>query len=258
MGQWLSDRLGQQYVVENKPAPAPICRPRRSPRHARWPHAPGDRDPNEMTASCTTPLVQHSARYRAGCLFRRHALCHGGDVVVSGANGFRTDRSRQGQLGKINMALNGTGNLTHVAGEYFKTMAGVDLFHVPYRGEMEARPIGKRPRPGHVRSHHRLARRHQGRQAACARRYDAAARRLAARDADRQRVRAGLRSHCWIGFRRHQWTPAEIICKLNQIVNAGLADPTSRAASSTLHIPMLMSPADHGKLIACEIDNGAR
>ena len=40
--------------------------------------------------------------------------------------------------GKINMASNGTGNLTHVAGEYFKMMAGVDLFHVPYRGEMEA------------------------------------------------------------------------------------------------------------------------
>jgi tripartite-type tricarboxylate transporter receptor subunit TctC len=36
--------------------------------------------------------------------------------------------------GKLNMASSGTGALTHVAGELFKTMAGVDLFHVPYRG----------------------------------------------------------------------------------------------------------------------------
>src|SRR4029077_1917820 len=40
--------------------------------------------------------------------------------------------------GKVNMASNGTGNLTHISGELFKMMAGVDLFHVPYRGEMEA------------------------------------------------------------------------------------------------------------------------
>ena len=40
--------------------------------------------------------------------------------------------------GKINMASNGTGNLTHITGELFKMMAGVDLFHVPYRGELEA------------------------------------------------------------------------------------------------------------------------
>ena len=38
------------------------------------------------------------------------------------------------QPGKINMASAGTGGLTHLAGEMFKTMAGVDLFHVPYRG----------------------------------------------------------------------------------------------------------------------------
>src|ERR1700728_2234327 len=40
--------------------------------------------------------------------------------------------------GKVNMASQGTGTLTHIAGEMFKMMAGVDLLHVPYRGEVEA------------------------------------------------------------------------------------------------------------------------
>ena len=66
--------------------------------------------------------------------------------------------------GKINMASNGTGNLTHVAGEYFKMMAGVDLLsRAVSRRDGGAGRSAIGPGSGHVRSHHRLARRHQGR-----------------------------------------------------------------------------------------------
>ena len=88
--------------------------------------------------------------------------------------------------GKVNMASNGTGNLTDISGELFKMMAGVDLFHVPYRGELEAQadllagraqvmfdPIILAPGPD------------QGRQAPRIGGDDADAHRFAARRADR-------------------------------------------------------------------------
>ena len=69
--------------------------------------------------------------------------------------------------GKVNFTSNGTGNLTHIAGELFKMMAGVDLFHVPvpWRSGGADRPH-RRPRPDHVRSDHFGDRPRQGRQAA--------------------------------------------------------------------------------------------
>ena len=62
-----------------------------------------------------------------------------------------------------------------------------------------------------------------------------------------------------LGLGATSGTPAEIIDKLNQTINAGLADPTLRARFVALgSIPMPMSPADYGKLIAAEIDKWAQ
>ena len=82
--------------------------------------------------------------------------------------------------GQINMTSTGTGNLTHVVGELFKMMAGVDMLHVPGRGEMQAQSdLFGRPGAGHVRSDRLLPRLYQGRPVARARRHrrDAAVRR---------------------------------------------------------------------------------
>ena len=158
--------------------------------------------------------------------------------------------------GKINMASNGTGNLTHVAGEYFKMMAGVDLFHVPYRGEMEAQADLQSGRAQVM--------------------FDPIIASLGAIKAGKLRVLAvttparvaslpdtptvsesvpGYEVTGGLGLGATSGTPAEIIDKLNQTINAGLADPALRARFVALgSIPMPMSPADYGKLIAAEID----
>jgi tripartite-type tricarboxylate transporter receptor subunit TctC len=46
----------------------------------------------------------------------------------------RADRARQGQSGKVTMASFGTGSASHLAGELFKFMAGINMVHIPYRG----------------------------------------------------------------------------------------------------------------------------
>lgn len=154
------------------------------------------------------------------------------------------------------MASNGTGNLTHVAGEYFKMMAGVDLYHVPYRGEMEAQADLQSGRAQVM--------------------FDPIIASLGAIKAGKLRVLAvttpqrvaslpdtptvsefvpGYEVTGGLGLGATSGTPAEIIDKLNAAVNAGLADPTLRARITDLgSIPMPMSPADYGKLIAAEID----
>ncbi|MGC2124405.1 MAG: tripartite tricarboxylate transporter substrate-binding protein, partial [Xanthobacteraceae bacterium] len=158
--------------------------------------------------------------------------------------------------GKINMASNGTGNLTHVAGEYFKMMAGVELYHVPYRGEMEAQADLQSGRAQVM--------------------FDPIIASLGAIKAGKLRVLAvttpqrvaslpdtptvsefvpGYEVTGGLGLGATSGTPAEVIDRLNAAVNAGLADPTLRARIIDLgSIPMPMSPADYRKLIAAEID----
>ena len=78
--------------------------------------------------------------------------------------------------GKINMASGGIGGPQHVAGELFKFMAGVDLVHVPYRGSTPALvDLHGRSGAGHVRRDAVVAAAHQGGQTAAARRHDAGA-----------------------------------------------------------------------------------
>ncbi len=207
VGQWLSDRLGQQFVVENKPGAGTNLSTEAVAR------ATPDgytllviATPNEIERPpARQSHLQHPARHRAGRLFRRHALRHGGDAVVSGADGSRIHRLRQGQSGQDQYGLE-----RHRQSHPCRRR----VFQDDGRGRSVPRAVSRRdggagrsaigPRPGHVRSDHRLARRHQGRQAARARRDDAAAGRVAARYADRERIRAGLRSHRRLGPRRHQ------------------------------------------------------
>ena len=166
----------------------------RRPRRARWLYAVGDRDPERDERSpARQSHVQHPARYRAGRLFRRHALCHGGDAVVPGANGSRIHRLRQGQSGQGQHGLE-----WHRQSHPCRRR----VFQDDGRRRSLSRAVSRRdggagrsaigPRPRHVRSDHRLARRHQGRQAARARRDDAGARRVAPRYTDRERICAGL------------------------------------------------------------------
>jgi tripartite-type tricarboxylate transporter receptor subunit TctC len=161
--------------------------------------------------------------------------------------------------GKINMASAGIGASTHVAGELFKMMAGVNMVHVPYRGSPPALtdllggqvhvyfgPIAgsiEYVRAGTLRA-------------------------LAVTTAKRSEALPDLptvgefvpgyeASAVWgVGAPRN--TPAEIVDKLNKEINAGLADPKIKARLELGGTVLPGSPTDFGQLIAEEIEKWAK
>ncbi|HEY4405913.1 MAG TPA: tripartite tricarboxylate transporter substrate binding protein [Xanthobacteraceae bacterium] len=162
--------------------------------------------------------------------------------------------------GKLNMASAGNGTLQHVAGELFKMMAGVDMRHVPYRGSPQALTdlLGGQvqvmfdtvPTSAEYIKAGKL-------------------RPLAVTTANRLEVLPdvptvaefvpGYEATGWVGIGAPKNTPAEIIAKLNREINAALADPKMKAKLADLGGAALAgSPADFGKLIAEETEKWAK
>ena len=158
--------------------------------------------------------------------------------------------------GKINMASGGNGSPLHVAGELFKMMAGVDMVHVPYRGEALALPdlisgqvqllFGVMPASlGYIRA--------------------GKLRVLAVTTAKRQEplpdvptvgeFLPGFEARGWYGIAVPKATPTEIVEKLNKEINAALVDSNMKKRLTDLGAAVFAgSPADFGKFIADEID----
>jgi tripartite-type tricarboxylate transporter receptor subunit TctC len=156
--------------------------------------------------------------------------------------------------GKINMASAGIGSLTHMAGEMFKTMAGLDLFHVPYRGFSQVLPAmlaGEAqvffgplpPSIGYIRAGN--------------------LRPLAVTSTTRApqlpevpslaETFAGFEATAWLGIAAPRDTSPEIIGKLSTAVGASLADDKFQARLASIGATALAgSPADFAKLIADE------
>src|ERR1700757_4407649 len=158
--------------------------------------------------------------------------------------------------GKIHMASGGTGTPPHLAGELFKMMAGVDLIHVPYRGNgpafndliggqvqvMFPSPVGllEYIQAGKLRA---LA-------VTTATRSDA----LPDIPTMAEFV-PGYEASGWFGVGAPRNTPSEIIDKLNKEINAGLADPKMQARLADFGgTPLVLSPADFCRLIAEETE----
>jgi tripartite-type tricarboxylate transporter receptor subunit TctC len=162
--------------------------------------------------------------------------------------------------GKLNMASAGNGTTSHLAGELFKMMAGVDMVHVPYRGGGPAVTdlIGGQvqvffpptpPSIEHIRS---------GKLRALA--VTSARRSQALPDiATVSDFVPGYEASQWYGIGAPKGTPVEIIDMLNKEINAGLADPKMKARLADFGgIPLVGSPADFGKLIADETEKWAK
>jgi len=157
--------------------------------------------------------------------------------------------------GKINMASSGNGSVSHVFGELFKMMAGADLVHVPYRGGYvpdllsgqvqvafgTISTCGQYIRGGMLRA-------------------------LAVTTATRSDVLPdiptlaefvpGYEASQWYGVGAPKDTPAEVIDKLNNEINAVAADPLIKARLAGLGVdPMSMTSAAFGKFIADETEN---
>ena len=158
--------------------------------------------------------------------------------------------------GKINFASGGTGFAAHVSGELFKMMTGVEMTHVPYRGQASAMTdlLG-----GQVQAmfdpvvssitHIRAGR----------------LRPLAVTTSTRSEVLPdvptvgdfvpGYDASIWFGVGAPRNTPVEIVDKLNKEINAGLADPKIKARLTDLGgVPMPMTSAEFGKFLADEVE----
>ena len=256
IGQALSDRLGQQFITENKPGGGTTLSTEAVVRAApdgytllviATPNTLGNllhddlnfdfvRDIAPVGYIGATPFVMVVAPSFPAQTVAEY-------IAYAKAN-----------PGKVNMASNGTGNLTHISGELFKMMAGVDLFHVPYHGELEAQAD-------------MLAGRVQvifNPIISCVGQIKAGKLRALAVTTP-QRIDAlpdvptvsetvpGYEVTGGLGIGAPRDTPGEIIDKLNDAIKAGLNDDAVKSHLVELgNIPMAMSPAEYRKLIADE------
>jgi tripartite-type tricarboxylate transporter receptor subunit TctC len=256
IGQWLSDRLGQQFVIENRPGAGTNLSTEAVVRAAP--------DGYTLLLIATPNMISGLLHQNLSFNFVRDIA----PVASVGATPFvmivnpsfpaktvpEFIAYAKAHPGQINMGSNGTGNLTHITGELFKMMAGVDLVHVPYRGEVEAQadllsgraqvifnPIISAIGPikgGNLRA---LA-------VTTAKRVDA----LPGVPTIAEFV-PGYEVEGWLGIGAPSATPPEIIDKLNREINAGIDDAGARKRLVDLgNVPTKMTPAEYGKLIAIE------
>jgi len=162
--------------------------------------------------------------------------------------------------GKINFASDGIGTGTHVSGELFKMMAGINMIHVPYRGGAPALTglLGEQVQVMFATMPSSIEFIRGGK-----------LRVLAVTTATRQEVLPniptvgdsvpGYEASAWQGMGAPRNTPAEIIDKLNKEINVGLADPSMKARLTDLGFTMFASsPDDFGKFIAEETEKYAK
>ncbi len=262
IGQWLSDRLGQQFVTENKPGAGTDLSTEAVVRAAP--------DGYTLLLVATPNMLSGLLHENLDFNFIRDIA----PVAYIGATPFvmvvtpsfpaqtvaEFIAYAQANPGKINMASNGTGNLTHVSGELFKMMAGVDLFHVPYSGEPQAQADLMSGRAqvmfdpiisclGEIKA---------GKLRALAvttpKRVDS----LPGVPTVGESV-PGYEVTGGIGMGAPRDTPPDIIDKLNQAVGAGLNDATVRGRLVDLgDIPTPMSPAEYRRQIARETEKWAK
>jgi len=262
IGQWLSERLGQQFVIENRPGGGGNIGTEAVVR------APADGytllmvgSANASNATFYDKLNFNFIRDIApvGSVFRGPYV-----MVVNPSVPARSVPEfiayAKANPGKLTMASSGTGAVPHVAGELFKMMAGIDMVHVPYRGggpaltdllagQVQVYFPTTVASIGYIRA---------GRLRALA--VTAATRSDALPDIPTVgEFLPGYEASTWYGVGAPKGTPAEIVEKLNKEVNAGLADPTMKARLADLGGDVLaLSPADFGKLIADETEKWAK
>jgi tripartite-type tricarboxylate transporter receptor subunit TctC len=255
MGQWLSQRLGQQFIIENRPGG-------------------GSNIGTELVVNAnpdgyTLLLIANASAVNA-TLYEKLNFNFLRDIApVSGIarvpNVMELHPSipaktlpefvayAKANPGKISYASAGTGTLLHVAGELFKMLAGIEMVHVPYRGSAPALSdlLGGQVQMmydniptsiEHIRAGKLIP--------------------LGVTTANRSELLPelptvgeflpGFEAASFFGVGAPSRTPREIVEKLNREINAGLADPKMKARLSELGPVLEGSPADFGRLLVEE------
>ena len=258
LAQWLSERLGQQFIIENRPgAGANIAT-------EFVVDAPADgytllliNISNAVNATLYQKLKYDFIRDIAPVASISHEN-YGMEVHPSFPAKTVPEfiAYAKANPGKLNMASPGNGTGPHMAGELFKIMTGVDMMHVPYRGsppaltdllagqvQMMFSPLSSSieyVRGGKLRA-------------------------LAVTTAARSEVLPdiptvgefvpGYEASGWFGVGAPRKTPVEIVDRLNQEINAGLADPKLKARFADIGAAVFVgSPSDFAKHIAAETE----
>jgi tripartite-type tricarboxylate transporter receptor subunit TctC len=258
MGQWLSERLGQQFVIENRPGggtnigtEAVVKAP--ADGHTLLLVAPA----GAINATLYDKLAFNFIRDIAPvATMTREPLVMLVNPSVPAKTVPEFVAYAKANPGKVNMASPGIGTISHIAGELFNVMTGVSMVHVPYRGgapaltDLIAGPVQvmfipllgstEYIRVGTLRA-------------------------LAVTNATRWQALPdiptvaefvpGYEASAWFGVGAPKGTPAEIVDRLNQDINAGLANPTIKARLTELGTSAVASsPSDFSKLIAAETE----
>jgi tripartite-type tricarboxylate transporter receptor subunit TctC len=261
IGQWLSERFGRQFVVDNRPGAAGnIATEIVVNASADGYTLLGMGASNTINATLYENLKFNFNRDIApvAAIMRTTIL-----LLVNPSFPAKSVPEfiayAKANPGKINMGSGGTGSSSHMAGELFKTMAGVNMVHVPYRGEALALNdlMGGQIQMmfGTMTSSIEFIRAGK-------------LRALAVTTNTRSEVLpdiptvgdfvAGYEASGMTGVGAPKNTPTEIIDKLNNEINAGLADPKIKARFADLGgTPLAGSPAAYGKLLAAETEKWA-
>jgi len=258
IGHWLSERLGQPFIIENRPGAGTNI------ATEAVVNAPAD--------GYTLLLVGAPSAINA-TLYDKLNFNFVRDIAPVASIGREPNVMEvhpsfpaktvpefiayaKANPGKINMASAGTGSGTHMTGELFKMMTGVNIVHVPYRG---AGPALTDLLGGQV--HVMFDTMPSSIELIRSGRLRALAVTTAVRSAALPDVPAlgesvpGYEASAWQGVGVPKNTPTEIIDKLNNAINAGLNDPRMKAQLADLGGTALAgSPADFGKLIAEETE----
>jgi tripartite-type tricarboxylate transporter receptor subunit TctC len=262
IGQWLSQRLGQQFVVENRPGAGGSI--------AFEMVARGTPDGYTLLVAglpvATNAILYTNLNFNvtrdiapvAGILRVPNVIMVNPSFPTKTLPEFIA--YARANPGMINMATAGIGSTLHIFGELFKMMVGVNLVTVHYHGGGAALtdllggrvqvifdPLGEAM--GYIRA---------GKLRALA--VTSATRAAALPDIPTvAEFVPGYEADGWSGMAAPKNTPVEIVDKLNQEINVGLADPKMKAQLADLgSTPLTGSPGDFGKLIADETDKWAK
>ena len=258
MGQWLSERLGQPFVIDNRPGASSNVATEVAV------HAPADghtllsvNTSNFVNATLYEKLPYNFIRdIDPVATIDRVPLVMEVNPLVPVKTVPEFIAYAKANPGKINMASGGNGNSTHMAGELFKMMTGVNMIHVPYRGSAPALTdlLG-----GQVQVMFDII------ASSIEHIKDGKLRALAVTTATRQEALPdvptvgefvpGYEAIALTGVGAPKGTPAGIVNKINLEINAGLADPRIKRRLADLGVTALSgSPADFGKIIAEETE----
>jgi tripartite-type tricarboxylate transporter receptor subunit TctC len=262
MGQWLAERLGQSFVIENRPGA-------------------GSNIATEMVVNASadghTLLLITPAQAVNATLYEKLNYNFIRDIAPVASFSRETNvmvvntsvpaktvpefiAYAKSHPGRINMASAGNGTSVHVVGELFKMMTGVSMVHVPYRGAALAMTdlLSGQVQVMFATMPSSIAYVRSGMLRALA--VTSATRSAALPDIPTVGdFVPGYQASSVYGLGAPRKTPTEIVDKLNREINAGLADPKITARLADVGgTPLPGSPADFGKLIAEETEKWAK